>query len=153
MRREFVATLALLTGMALWGRELPPMPDPSEAEAKRQILERCRVPAQIVVLPPMVEPDYRSCVNEYYKPIDRVAKERISALLGQEVEIVRLEIAKGFIRTYEVEISLSGQKQGPVWSKQSPADPKKLQLVCNEFLDRCFEVDRVYQKPEQKDKK
>lgn len=109
----------------------PPVPDVGHEVKKREILNSCKVPAQIVVLPPMVENDYRECVNRYYMPDVRVVAYSIGEMLKKNVEVKRLAIADDFIRAYEVDIVV---------------DKKPKRLLCDEKVNRCFEITNSYRK-------
>lgn len=128
MIRVFVAVLSTL--LLAWA-DRPPVPDVGHAVKKQEVLKSCKVPAQVVVIPPMAEEDYRDCVNRYYMPDSRDAKYNIEKMLGKKVEIKELKIADSFIRAYELDLIV---------------DKKPLKLLCDEKVVRCFEITKVYTK-------
>ena len=116
----------------------PPVPDVGYAEERRKVLNQCKVPSHVVVLPPMVESDYRECANLYYRPESGEAAYRLSLMLNEEVEIERIEAAEGFLRAYEIDARVAN---------------RSLRLLCDEKVNRCYAIGKVYQQPEKKDKK
>lgn len=148
MKRAFVWVLALtLTG---WANDRPPVPDVGQALAKQQVLSTCKVPPQVVVLPPQVEPDFIDCANRYYLPTERDALYLLRRLLNQEVEIEKIAIAEGFLRAYEVDIKVAaGGKL--VWGSKTQSG--SLRLICNDALTHCYERGEGISVKTQKDKK
>lgn len=127
-----------LTSVLLAADFRPPVPDVGYSEQRRQTLQQCKVPAQVVVLPPMVEPDYRDCANKYYKPDPQEAAYHISLMMNAEATVDRIEIAPGFLRAYEIDATVNQHS---------------VRLLCDENVNRCYAIGKVYEKPEQKDKK
>jgi hypothetical protein len=125
-RLVWFALTALIAGAAGFR---PPVPDVGVAEEKRQILQSCKVPAQVVALPPMVEADYRPCANAYFKPDAPTAAYRLSTMFGKEVKVASVAIAEGFVRAYEINATLSD---------------KKLRLLCDEKINACYEIGKPY---------
>ncbi len=123
MRRALLFWLAVGVIIPAAARELPPVPDPAQAMKQQQVLETCRVPPQLVVLPPQVEPDYIECANRYYRPDADQAAHRLSEMLGREVEIGRIVPAEGFIRAYEVDLLVGDQE---------------IALLCNDRVTHCY---------------
>lgn len=133
------ALILILAALSLAAAEkLPPLPDVGVAAAKQEILKNCKVPLQVVVLPPMVEPDYRACANDYYKPSEADTAYRLSLIFGREVTVKAIRIAEGFVRSYEINASYADTK---------------LHLVCDETVDHCYSIGGDHKLPEKKDKK
>ncbi|MDR2153134.1 MAG: hypothetical protein LBO72_09955 [Helicobacteraceae bacterium] len=124
-----LAGIALIAYSAIAADFRPPVPDVGVAEEKRQILQSCKVPQQAVVLPPMVEADYRPCANAYYKPDAPNAAYRLSTMFGKEVKVSAIAIAEGFLRAYEINATLEG---------------KKLRLLCDESVSACYDIGKSY---------
>lgn len=135
MSKAVAIFVALLT-VAL--AELPPVPDVGHGIKQKQVLDSCKVPAQIVVIPPQVEPDYRDCANRYFKPDIRDVEYGLKLMLKKSVAIKKVEVANHFLRAYEVE---------------AVVDSKTVRFLCDEKVNRCFEITKIYEKPNLKDKK
>lgn len=133
-----VAFLFFLASVLLAADLRPPVPDVGYAEYRRGVLKQCKVPPQTVVLPPMVEPDWRDCANAYYKPEPAEAAYRLSLMTNSEAEVLGIEAAPGFVRAYEISAKVSG---------------RAVRFLCDEDVNRCYEIGKVYNKPEKKDKK
>ncbi|MDR0665716.1 MAG: hypothetical protein LBF86_09420 [Helicobacteraceae bacterium] len=127
MKRLTGILLAVCVGIAADFR--PPVPDVGVAEEKRQILQSCKIAPQMVVLPPMVEADYRPCANAYYKPDIPNAAYRLSAMFDKEVKVSAITIAEGFVRAYEINATLGNNK---------------LRLLCDESVSACYEIGKTY---------
>ncbi|GHS89995.1 hypothetical protein FACS189487_11210 [Campylobacterota bacterium] len=139
-RNLAVSILALAISAQAADRFIPPVPDVAIAMEKREILKSCKVPAQVVALPPQVEADYRPCANAYFKPDAPSAAYRLSVMLDREVSVERVETAEGFVRAYEINASIKGGE--------------KLHLICDEGVSRCFTIGADYrQNTTKKDKK
>lgn len=130
--------LAGLASVLLAADSLPPVPDVGHAEQRRQTLSQCKVPPHTVVLPPMVEPDWRDCANRYFRPDPREAAYSLELMLRAEVVVNRIETAPGFLRAYEID---------------AVVNKKPMSFLCDENVNRCYAIGKVYMKPEQKDKK
>ncbi|MDR1451504.1 MAG: hypothetical protein LBI57_04120 [Helicobacteraceae bacterium] len=115
----------------------PPVPDVGAAEEKRQILQSCKVSPQMVVLPPMVEKDYRPCANAYYKPDAPNAAYRLSKMFGKEVKVSAITIAEGFIRAYEIRATTGDKKMS-----------LQLRLLCDEQINACYDIGDAHLQPE-----
>ena len=135
-RAALIVILAL--SLAAAADKRPPLPDVAVAAAKQEILKNCKVPLQVVVLPPMVEPDYRACANDYYKPSEADTAYRLSLIFGREIAVEAIRIAEGFVRSYEINASYA---------------ETKLHLVCDETVDHCYSISGDHKLPEKKDKK
>lgn len=143
--------LVFLLGLHGLASDRPPVPDVGQAVAKQQVLSTCRVPAQVVVLPPQVEPDFFDCANRYYLPDRREALYKMSRLLNQEVEIEQIIIAEGFLRAYEIDVKVAPGGGKLVWGGKP--QPGILRLICNDALTHCYERGVGITVKTQKDKK
>ncbi len=132
-------TVVGLAAVALAAADLPPLPDVGEAHERHQILRECKVPAQVVVLPPMVEPDFIDCSNRYYKPTASKAGDRLSTMLGETVSVKRIAIAEGFLRAYEIDV------------KTERGD--RVALLCGDKLTHCYKRGEVVKKDSRKEQK
>lgn len=127
----------VLTVVSLWAADFrPPVPDVGVAVAKQKVLQECKVPAQVVVLPPLVEPDYKACANAYYKPDAREAAYHLSVMFDQEVKVEKISEAEDFVRAYEIVVNIAGAQAS---------------LICNEIVSRCYPIGAA--QTEKKDKK
>lgn len=126
MKRLLVLVVATLA----WA-DLPPVPDVGHGIKQREVLNSCKVPAQIVVLPPMVEADYRDCANRYYMPDIRDVEFSLGEMLKKEVAIKKVAVADSFLRAYEVD---------------AVVEKKLVRFLCDEKVNRCFEITKVYRK-------
>ncbi|MDR2906177.1 MAG: hypothetical protein LBU73_09510 [Helicobacteraceae bacterium] len=106
-------------------RNLPPVPDVGVAIEKNKVLQNCKVSPQIVNLPPMVEADYRSCANAYFKPDMANTEYRLGEMTGSELKVESIAIADGFVRAYEISANVAGVKK---------------RFICDEKVNRCVEI-------------
>jgi hypothetical protein len=131
-------TLLIAVLAAAQPQSRPPVPDVAVAVAKQEVLKNCKVPASVVVLPPLVEPDYRACANAYYKPDAPNAEYSLSVMFSSDVKIESITEAQGLLRVYEINASVGNTK---------------LHLLCDEQVKRCYEIADSYTFPEKKEKK
>jgi hypothetical protein len=133
-----VTTLLIAVLAAAQPQSRPPVPDVAAAVAKQEILKNCKVPASVVVLPPLVEPDFRACSNAYYKPDIPNAEYSLSVMFSSAVKVESITEARGLLRVYEINASVGNTK---------------LHLLCDEQVKRCYEIADSYTFPEKKEKK
>ena len=141
MKRTFC--FAFFASLVLAG-QLPPVPTPNDLAQKTVALKNCKVPLEVAILPPAIDKDYKSCVNAYYKPspIDADTLLKKHGFLAQDDKLVKVEIANGFVRAYEIFYE-------PAKKKLFPSKEAKV-LLCNESLEACFDASALPKKDKKK---
>ena len=92
----------------------------------------CKVPPFLVHLPPGMQEDYKSCVNDTFKPTKLKAQSFLKYEFNKNAEFVSLEAASEFYtRVYRLKYKLNGKVQA---------------LICNEKINYCLKDEPVGKK-------
>jgi len=90
---------------------------------------QCKVPDWLVSLPPVLEKDYKECLNERNKPSAKKVETVLKQMVSKEAEFVSIDIADAFYaRVYRVVYTIGQSKKN---------------IICNESLSYCLEDNPV----------
>lgn len=114
----FAASLFASTPLA------PPDID-GDLHEKQQALKRCKVPAEVAILPPPIDKDYKDCVSDYYKPSVAKAQKALTkqGVISHNAKILTAKRAKNLTRAYIFEIKGAKDK-----------------ILCDDLLTSCYKV-------------
>jgi hypothetical protein len=124
------------SSLALCARELPPIPSIGYKEQKAKAIRECKVPPQIAILPPQIDKDYRTCVNNYYVPDPRNVEALVKKVAGKNSKYISTKPAEGFVRAYEITYEV--EEEGGFFSKTTKKTTKI--LLCDDSLNNCYKV-------------
>lgn len=114
-----VATMALASSNEAKRPPVPTMGDMNQHKGD------CKVPEFLVNIPPVMEQDYTSCVNDRFKPSDMLAKVVLSQQVDKSAKLVSIEPAPRFYtRVYKVTYKVGGKKKA---------------MICNDKMTYCTE--------------
>jgi hypothetical protein len=84
----------------------------------------CAVPEFLVTLPPMIEKDFKACVNGRNRPSDKLAETVLKQEVDKRAELNSVQVAPEFFsRVYRIRYSI--EKKGG-------------SLICNESMTYCL---------------
>ncbi len=84
----------------------------------------CSVPEFLVTLPPMIEKDFKACVNGRNRPSDKLAEPVLKHEVDKRAKLARVNVAPEFFsRVYRIRYSIEG---------------KGATLICNETMTYCL---------------
>lgn len=119
--------VGFLVGMlALSAADRPPVPGVPKGAPQSETnaaLSQCKVPPWLAILPPDMEPDYRDCVNNVFRPTDMKALTVLKQQIGKSAELVAIdEVPQFFSRVYRVRYTLDGKERA---------------MICNDKMTYC----------------
>jgi len=116
--------LFLVLALPLFSSTRPAMPMPSESVDidKRY---KCKVPDFLWQLPPMMESDYKECVNNKFMPSRKLAELVLKQNVNRKAELIDIKIVKEFYsRVYRISYKLDNTLHN---------------MICNDGLSYCLE--------------
>jgi hypothetical protein len=121
MLKKLVILLTVASFVFADTRPKPPVP----TQPVNQHRGNCKVPEFLVNIPPMMENDYTSCVNDRYKP----SKTLVSVVLKQQIdknaELVKIEPAPRFYtRVYKITYKIGSKTKA---------------MICNDKMTYCLD--------------
>ena len=106
-----------------------PMPDIGKIENDPHRNFKCKVPEFLVNLHPLIEKDYKECINNRNWPSTKLAQTVLKQQIDKRAKLGRIEVAKEFYsRVYRVEYIIGNKRK---W------------LICNEKLTYCLKDEPV----------
>lgn len=113
----------------LFAGDIQPVPSPVGMHNKTKALRTCKVPVELAILPPAIDVDYKSCVNNYYMPVKQIAAKKLvkNGFVGKKDKLLSVKIAQGFVRAYLFEYK--GAKT-------------RKTLLCEENMNSCYVVSK-----------
>jgi len=98
----------------------PPVPTASDINKDRG---KCKVPEFLVQIPPMMEEDYRNCVNDRFAPSKTLIEVVLRQQVDKDAEFVKVEPAPRFFsRVYKITYKLGGKEEA---------------MICNDLMTYC----------------
>jgi hypothetical protein len=131
-----------MSSFALVAGELPPIPSIGFKEQKAKAIRECKVPPQIAILPPQIDKDYRSCVNNYYVPDPRNVEALVKKVAGKDAKFISTKPAEGFVRAYKIAYEV--EESSGFFSKSVKKITKI--LLCDDSLNNCYKVQDLVSK-------
>lgn len=108
----------------LYGTESlkPPVPTMSDMNKYRG---KCKVPEFLVQIPPMMENDYKACVNDRFTPSKTLIEVVLRQQVSKEAEFIKVEPAPFFYsRVYKITYKIDGKEKA---------------MICNDKMTYCLD--------------
>lgn len=103
-------------------RPKPPVPSP---DGMNQHRGNCKVPEFLVNIPPQMENDYTSCVNDRFRPSKTLVEVVLKQQVNKEAEFIKIEPAPRFYtRVYKITYKVGGEKKA---------------MICNDKMTYCLD--------------
>jgi len=115
-------TVVLTTLLFADSRPKPPVPSMDMMNQQRG---NCKVPEFLVNIPPMMQDDYVTCVNDRYKPSKTLIEVALKQQVSKDAEFVKVEPAPRFYtRVYKITYKLGGKEKA---------------MICNDKISYCLD--------------
>jgi len=124
MLNKFVLLFVLTVSVSLGATEglKPPVPNMQEMNQHRG---NCKVPEFLVNIPPMMENDYITCVNDRFSPSKTLVEVVLKQQVSKDAKFVSIEPApRFFTRVYKVIYKVGNDTKA---------------MICNDKMTYCLD--------------